>query len=130
MTGAPLAAGTLPAGFTLIEVLVALVITAIALTAALRALGFGTDQTQALMQRQLAMLSAENQLAQLWLSKAWPNPGTQSQPCPQGTWELVCQQEVQRTENRNFRQVTITVTLPQRPSVPLARLTGVLGQNR
>lgn len=130
MNASPLAASPAEAGFTLIEVLVALVITAVALTAALRALGFGTDQAQALMQRQLAMLSAENQLAQLWLSKAWPNPGIRSQPCPQGAWPLVCEQDVQRTENRSFRQVTITVTLPERPNTPLARLTGLLGQNR
>lgn len=115
------------AGFTLVEVLVALVIAAVALTAAVRALGFSTDQANSLLERSLALQSAENHLAELRLAGAWPAFGEQSVACPQGGLRLVCRQTVRPSENHNFRLVTVAVG-HQGGGPTLARLHGVLAR--
>lgn len=111
-------------GFTLLEVLVALVIASVALIACMRALALAANGAQAMQERSLALLAAENRLAELRLQRAFPIAGRSSQPCPQGTLPLRCEQVVQNTVNSNFRQVTVRVSLPQGPV--LAELNGLL----
>ena len=65
-------------GFTLIEILVALTILVIALSAALRASNVTTDQAQAIKYRLLAEWSAENLLAEQTARRRWPTPGIQT----------------------------------------------------
>ncbi|MBB5214193.1 type II secretion system minor pseudopilin GspI [Parapusillimonas granuli] len=111
-------------GFTLLEILVALAIVAIALAATLRALGVSAGGAQAMQQRSLALQAAENRLAELRLLRAFPNPGRQVEPCPQGPLALVCEQEFQTTVNGNFRLATVRARLAQGPV--LAELNGLL----
>ena len=96
-------------GFTLIEVLVALTILAVALTAAMRAMGSMIEAGVSLQQRMLAGWSADNQLAMLRLAKAWPDPGTRGAPCPQGGLDLYCELTVASTPNPAFRRVEVAV---------------------
>ncbi|RZT29663.1 type II secretion system minor pseudopilin GspI [Cupriavidus agavae] len=96
-------------GFTLIEVLVALTILAVALTAAMRAMGSMTESSRALQQRMLAEFSAENHLATLRLSKTWPEPGSRGYECPQGGVPLYCEETISGTPNPSFRRVEIAV---------------------
>ncbi|KAF7963248.1 type II secretion system protein GspI [Cupriavidus sp. UYMU48A] len=96
-------------GFTLIEVLVALTILAVALTAAMRAMGSMVDASVALQSRMLAEFSAENHLATLRLSKTWPEPGVSGYACPQGGTPLYCEQSISGTPNPVFRRVEIAV---------------------
>lgn len=112
------------AGFTLLEVLVALAIVSIALTACMRALGVSAGGAQAMQQRSLALQAAENRLAELRLLRAFPAPGHSTEPCGQGPLALVCEQEFQNTVNGNFRLVTVRARLPQGPV--LAQLNGLL----
>jgi general secretion pathway protein I len=97
------------AGFTLIEVLVALVIVAVALGACLRATGMLADSSAGMRERTLAQWSASNRLAQLQLSGAWPAPGLQRAPCDQGNVALVCEENVLATANPLFRLVVVSV---------------------
>ncbi|MCO4864931.1 type II secretion system minor pseudopilin GspI [Cupriavidus sp. WGlv3] len=97
------------AGFTLIEVLVALTILAVALTAAMRAMGSMVDASASLQTRMLAEWSAENHLASLRLAKTWPEPGVSGYACPQGGTPLYCEQSVSATPNPVFRRVEIAV---------------------
>lgn len=96
-------------GFTLIEVLVALTILAVALTAAMRAMGSMIDAGTSLQTRMLATWSAENHLAALRLGKVWPEPGTRGVNCPQGGVALYCEETVSGTPNPAFRRVEIAV---------------------
>ena len=112
------------AGFTLVEVLVALAIVSIALTACLRALALAAGGAQAMQQRSLALLAAENRLAELRLLRAFPQAGRSTEACAQGRLALSCEQRFQNTVNGNFRQVTIRVRLPRGPV--LAELNGLL----
>jgi general secretion pathway protein I len=96
-------------GFTLIEVLVALTILAVALTAAMRAMGSMTESSVSLQQRMVAEFSAENYLANMRLAKRWPEPGVRGGDCPQGGLPLYCEEFVSTTPNPAFRRVEVAV---------------------
>jgi general secretion pathway protein I len=112
-------------GFTMIEVLVALAIIAIALAASLRAVGSLAASEADLHDRLLAGWSADNTLAQLRLTHAWPDVGERSFDCSQGNLRLTCTQQVAATPNPVFRRVVVSVTTPGR-SGNLAQLVTVL----
>ncbi|MBO1113439.1 type II secretion system minor pseudopilin GspI [Bordetella petrii] len=122
--------GAAQRGFTLIEVLVALAIIAVAMGAAMRATQVMLDNSRAIRDKTLALLAADNALAQLRLEQAFPRAGTQTAPCPQGTRALRCELEIRNSLNRNFRQVTVRVHDPERNDATLAELTGLLSQIR
>src|SRR5687767_3505702 len=60
------------AGFTLLEVLVALAVLAVALAAGTRALGQAVDLSAGLRDRSIALWVAQNRLAQHRLRGGWP----------------------------------------------------------
>ncbi|WP_269497639.1 type II secretion system minor pseudopilin GspI [Castellaniella sp. S9] len=110
-------------GFTLVEVLVALAIVAVALAASIRALGIGTNGVRNLQERSLALQAAGNLLAEMRLQGAFPSVGRHSQPCPQGGMPLLCEQWVQATPNLRFRRVSVSVRMANGPV--LARIDGL-----
>ncbi len=116
-------------GFTLLEVLVALFITSVALAAGMRALGGVTRVSQDLAPRLLAQWSADNQLAQLRLDRTWPGMGETTSDCPQGAYHFVCHVTVSPTPNPFFRQVVVTVTASGETSV-LATAISVLANEQ
>ncbi len=97
-------------GFTLIEVLVALSIVAIALFA-------GTQATSALArssQRQtdllLAQICAENELSKIRLARQLPSVGDTSGDCLQGARNFTVRLEVRPTPNPSFVRVQTQVS--------------------
>ncbi len=116
-------------GFTLIEVLVALAIVAVALLAAVRASGSMAQTNAELKLRLLAQLSADNRIAELRAAGAFPPLGQRTSACPQGTVGLECVEEVKSTPNPLFRRVEVRVYVAgERQS--LAELVGILPQRR
>jgi general secretion pathway protein I len=113
-------------GFTLVEVLVALTIVAVALLACVRAVGVLAQSGSELESRLLAQLSARNQLAFLRATGAFPGLGLTSFACPQGPLALRCEQETRATPNEFFRRVEVRVTLESQPDHRLAELVGIL----
>ena len=116
-------------GFTLLEVLVALVIVGTALGASLRAVGSLTQNSNALRAAMMATWSAENRLTQIRLEKIYPPLGKSSQDCPQGELLLVCEQEVLATPNINFRRVEVSVFDSQNPGRRLIKLNQIVPKN-
>lgn len=121
-------------GMALIEVLVGMAILAIVLIAAMRAISSDTDTQQAVMTRNLALISADNTLNELYMQQAWPEVGTRASPCPQGTIALLCEQKVSNSANPNFKRIDITVyaddgTSPE-ARTKLAWLTALLPNTR
>ena len=86
-------------GFTLLEVLVALVIVGTALGAGLRAVGSLTANSAGLRASMMATWSAENRLVQIRLGKEFPEIGKRGFDCPQGDLHLVCQEDVFTSPN-------------------------------
>jgi general secretion pathway protein I len=113
-------------GFTLLEVLVALVIVGTALGASLRAVGSLTQNSSALRASMTATWSAENQLSQIRLSHEWPAFGKRSFACPQGDLQLVCEEEVLATPNPNFRRVEVSVFDSQNPERRIIKLAQIV----
>lgn len=114
------------AGFTLLEVLVALVIVGTALGASLRAVGSLTQNSNGLRASMMATWSAENRLTQIRLEKFFPPLGKTSQNCPQAELQLVCEQEVLPTPNINFRRVEVSVFDALNPERRLVKLVQVV----
>jgi len=119
-------------GFTLIEVLVALAIIAVAMGAALRATGVMAANNRALQDKTLALLAAQNALTQLRLEQALPRAGTQMVPCPQGGLALQCELVFTNSMNRSFRQVAVKVhdAASPREGAILLQLDGLLSSLR
>ena len=113
-------------GFTLLEVLVALVIVGVALGASLRAVGSLSQNSDHLRVAMMAGWSAENRLAQVRLSTTWPDIGQSNFPCPQDDLVLVCYQEVFATPNPSFRRVEVTVRDERFPDDRVLKLTQVI----
>ncbi|MBW8457555.1 MAG: type II secretion system minor pseudopilin GspI [Thiobacillus sp.] len=115
-------------GFTLIEVLVALAILAIALAAASRASAMMANSSAELRQRLLASWVAQNRLAELQARRAWPDAGTREGEVEQAGLKLTWHETVSATPNQAFRRVEIRVGAAGRDAHALARLTGYLAR--
>lgn len=113
-------------GFTLLEVLVALVIVGTALGASLRAVGSLTHNSSALRSSMMATWSAENRLAQIRLAREFPAFGKRSFDCPQGELRLVCEEEVLATPNPFFRRVEVSVFDSENPERRIIKLAQVV----
>ncbi len=112
-------------GFTLVEVLVALAITAIALLAGVQATSALTRNAERQGQLLLAQICAENELIRTKLAGELPGAGNSSVTCPQGGVTLQVQRNVQPTPNPNFRRVDAVV---QQDGVPVLQLSTVVGR--
>lgn len=98
------------AGMTLIEVLVALAIVAITLAAGIKAAGGLTLNAQRVADLTVGQWCAENQLALLKLSDAFPPVGDGEFQCQQMGREFKGKQTVRPTINTdNFRRVEVRV---------------------
>lgn len=113
-------------GFTLLEVLVALVIIGTSLGASLRAVGSLTQNSDGLRAAMMANWSAENRLSQIRLAHEWPAIGKRSFACPQGDLHLVCEEEVIATPNPSFRRVEVSVTEAENPGRRIIKLVQVV----
>ena len=116
--------GNRRAGFTLIEVLVALAIIAIALLAALRAAGQGTNNVGELRSRLLAGWVAENLLAEHRARRDWLPLGIQRGTGRQGGMDFAWREEVIATPNPAFRRVDVRVFASAEEAHSLAHLAG------
>lgn len=117
-------------GFTLVEILVALAIVAVALSAGMRALGEASDSATLLKQRTLALWVAQNRLAAAQLSVPWPAVGSDEGLSSQAGTRFQWRQTITGTPNASFRKIEIVVVDPATPTYALATLVGYLGQPR
>ena len=116
--------------FTLIEVLVALAILAVALSAGMRALAQTADGVGTLKARTLALWVAQNRLALAQLADPWPAPGSTTGVAQQAGAPLLWREMVTATANPAFRKVAIVVSEPETPDYALAQLSGYLSHGR
>ncbi len=113
------------AGFTLVEVLVALGIVAIALTAGLQATGAMTRHALRQSDMLLAQICAENALVKVRLARQLPGVGDSTVACEQAGRDLTVAQTVRPTPNPNFRRVDAQVLDGE---VPIWRVSTVVGR--
>lgn len=113
-------------GFTLLEVLVALVIVGTALGASLRAVGSLTINSNDLRASMMATWSAENRLSQIRLAKEFPAIGRRSFDCSQDELPLTCDEEILSTPNPSFRRVEVSVFDSRNPGRRIIKLGQVV----
>lgn len=112
-------------GFTLVEVLVALGIVAIALIAGLQATGALTRHAQRQEDMLLAQICAENELSRIRLARQLPGVGDSTVACEQAGRRLSVDLGVRPTPNPNFRRVDAQT---RDGETPIWRLTTIVGR--
>ena len=112
-------------GFTLVEVLVALGIVAIALMAGLQATTALTRNAQRQSDIVLAQLCAENELVKVRLSRQMPGVGDSTQPCEQSGRRFDVAVIVRPTPNPSFRRVDAQVL---DGDISVLRLSTIVGR--
>jgi general secretion pathway protein I len=115
------------AGFTLIEVLVALAIIAVAMSAAVRVAGLMTQSNGLLRDKSIALLAAQSRLAELRLEGRLPL-GAKAIECDQGRLLLRCEQAIGNAQNGRVLRVDLQVFDRSREAPPLARLDTLLSR--
>jgi general secretion pathway protein I len=96
-------------GFTLIEILVALAVVAVALAAGSQATSALTRAASRQSDQWLAQLCAENELIRLRLLRQLPGIGESTGECSQAGRTLQLRVAVQPTPNPNFRRIDAMV---------------------
>ena len=117
-------------GFTLIEVLVALAIVAVALAAGMRAITQSADGATLLKAHTLALWVAENRLALAQLEEPAPATGTTQGDDIQAGVRFAWRRIVAASPNPSFRRVEIVVEQIDAPGYALARLVGYVGNGQ
>ncbi|MEE4344463.1 type II secretion system minor pseudopilin GspI [Pseudomonas alliivorans] len=114
-------------GFTLVEVLVALAIIAVAMSAAVRVAGGMTQSNGLLRDRAIALLAAQNRLAELRL-EGQLKAGVKTLDCDQGRLLLRCDQTLIAMAGGTLMRVNVRVSERERQGPSLARLETILGR--
>jgi general secretion pathway protein I len=113
-------------GFTLVEVLIALAIVAIALVALVRTAGLQVQSFDALRERTLAGWVAANVVTETRLATAFPPAGRSDGHVQFGGRDWRWQREVQPTPDAEIRRIDVRVYLgtSQQPSASLSGFVG------
>ena len=111
-------------GFTLIEVMVALTIVAIALASLIKASGGHTKSAAYLKSKTLAHYVAMNEITQLQINNAWPDLGTTRKSTEMADIEWFWTREVKKTgdETGNIRGVKFIIFLDEDRTRNLAQV--------
>jgi general secretion pathway protein I len=113
-------------GFTLIEVLVALAIVAIALAAGVQASNALIGNAQRQSDTLLAQLCAENELVKMRLSRQMPGVGDSTMTCDQAGRSFGVTVSVLPTPNPSFRRVEAHVRDGTEASAPQILVVGTI----
>jgi general secretion pathway protein I len=114
-------------GFTLVEVLIALAVLAIALAAVMRTLSQGIDVNANLRDRNLALWVAQNRLTLHQIQHDWPGTDTRDGEAEMGGRRWRWREQVAATPEPALRRIEIEVRAVADEAV-LARLVGFLPQ--
>lgn len=111
-------------GMTLVEVLIALAISAIALLAASQAIQASTHALERQRQVTLAQLCADNILAALQLGGRYPGIGQMQSSCTQLEQEFTVVLHTSATPNPSFRRVQAQVLQDGQSILSVATVVG------
>ncbi|MFC6635654.1 type II secretion system minor pseudopilin GspI [Microbulbifer taiwanensis] len=100
------------AGFTLVEVMVALVIFGVVAASVLKTMQDSVRQQAAMEERLAANLVAQQVLAEVRLRNPWPPLGEKSERVPLGEREWQVTARVENTREERMRHITIQVARP------------------
>lgn len=112
-------------GFTLLEVLVAVAVIAIAFAGILGVVGQSADSAGSLRDRTYAMWLAQNRLVQHQLEKDWPSISTKTGTSDYAGIEWQWEEQIQSSQHKDIRRIEIHVRRIDEDHI-LATLIGIL----
>ena len=115
-------------GFTLLEVLVALSVLAIALASIIKVSANQAINTEHLRDKTLAHWVAMNQIAQLQLTRQWPPTGKKRGTEEMGWHEWHWQSIVSDTPDNRVRRIQLKVFRNRDDESPVTQLSSFLSQ--
>jgi general secretion pathway protein I len=113
-------------GFTLVEVLVALAVLAIALAAVMRAMAQAVDTTVSLREHNVALWVAQNRLVEHEMRQDWPAADTIDGEALMGGEKWFWREQVSTTPEPKIRRIEITVRRTADSKDTRAKLVGYL----
>lgn len=113
-------------GFTLVEVLVAVAVLAIALAAVISAMARQADNAGYLKQKTLALWVAHNRLAEVQLQSEVPSTGRSDGEAEMGGFKWRWEAVVRATEDPRLRRIDIVVKRPEDKEGSIAQVEGFL----
>ena len=96
-------------GFTLLEVMVALLIVAVSLGGAVKVIGNAANNASRMNNKTFANWVALNQIAKLRISKEWPKFGEQKGESDMAERNWVWTQKSIKTDDDNIRRIEMSV---------------------
>ena len=116
------------AGFTLLEVLIALVILAVGSAGLIGAVRRDLLQQGELEDRTIALFVAQNRLAELHAAHAWIEPGTTTETATMAGRDWTLKLDASVTAEPDMEQVAVAVAR-NGTAPPSASLTGFIGRH-
>ncbi len=114
-------------GFTLIEILAAVAVLAIALAAILSGMARYADNASYIRQKTIALWVAHNRLTEIKTATGWPDTGTTDGKVEMANQKWKWIETVQTTADDQLRRIDITVQREDNDAV-LASLSGFIGK--
>ncbi|WP_144392277.1 type II secretion system minor pseudopilin GspI [Pleionea sediminis] len=115
-------------GFTLLEVLIALVVLALAFTALNNSIFESGESQLYRKEKTLAHYVAMYRLNEVKLEEPWPNIGTTRGEIQMAKQNWTWQQQVLKTTESGFRRVEVSVGLERDPDYKLAKVVAFVAE--
>lgn len=115
------------AGFTLIEVLVAMTIIAVGVSALVSSAGASAWRADYLREREFGRWVASNALAELQSLPAWPDIGTKNKEVEMGDTSWYVRTQTQKVADADLRRVDIQVRLDKNAENYIYTVAGFVG---
>ena len=115
------------AGFTLIEVLVAMTIIAVGVSALVASAGASAWRADYLREREFGRWAASNRLTELQVLPAWPDVGTQNTEVEMGRFKWFVRTRTQAVADPDLRRVDVEVRLDKEADNYIYTVTGFVG---
>jgi general secretion pathway protein I len=118
-----------PRGFTLLEVLIGLLVLALALLALMRTAAVQVDNFAALRERTLAGWLAQDLLAETRLGNPFPPAGSSNGTRRLGNRDWRWEVRVQGTDIASIHRIDVRVFVEAEPQRAIAQISGFAGQD-
>lgn len=96
-------------GFTLIEIIIALMIISVALGAVITTTASSVDHGAHIKEKTIAIWVAKNHIAELSLSEQWPSIGEKSHEVPMAGKDWFIKSKIIQTPDDNIRRMELSV---------------------